>query len=197
MKPSEIGSKYNRLASWWNERHFNSEYGVKQVENALAFVTGGGTALDVGCGSGGRLIRLMQNKGLSVTGLDVSEEMVRLASINHPQETFLHQDIVSFTTEAKFNFIIAWDSLFHLPIEQHSPVLTKLCDLLAQGGVIIYTFGDAIGSSEDAWRGETLGYSSIGIQSNLQLLGENKVTCKHLELDQFPETHVYVIGVKA
>ncbi len=33
--------------------------------------------------------------------------------------------------------------VFHLPYDQHKPVLEKLCGLLARGGVLIYTLGNA------------------------------------------------------
>jgi SAM-dependent methyltransferase len=196
MEPQLLGTKYNKIAAWWNERHFDSEYGLKQVEKALSYATSSNHALDVGCGAGGRFVRLLQQKGFKVTGLDLSEEMIKLAQYNHPQERFLVQDICSFESAQKFDFILAWDSLFHLPLENQKPVLSKLCDLLLPNGTLIYTFGDDEGEHEDQWLGDTFEYSSIGINNNLKLLAENGVTCKHLELDQFPEKHVYIVATK-
>ena len=83
MKPSELGKKYDKIAQWWHEQHALSSYGVSQFERAVGFATGGEQALDVGCGAGGRFVRILQNSGFSVTGLDVSKEMVMLASKNH------------------------------------------------------------------------------------------------------------------
>jgi SAM-dependent methyltransferase len=196
MKPQLLGTKYNKVAAWWNERHFDSDYGLKQVKKALSYSNSANHALDVGCGAGGRFIKLLQKKGFKVTGLDVSSEMIKLARHNHPQENFLVQDICTFESEQKFDFILAWDSLFHLPFESQKPVLTKLCNLLSPSGTLIYTFGDAEGEHKDQWHGDTFEYSSLGIKNNVKLLYENGVTCKHLELDQFPEKHVYIIATK-
>ncbi|GAB5481471.1 MAG: hypothetical protein Pars92KO_12280 [Parasphingorhabdus sp.] len=196
MEPSVLGEKYDKIAQWWNDRHNSSSYGVEQFKRAIGFAPDGGSALDVGCGAGGRFIRILQSNGYKVTGLDVSKEMIRLASQNHPEEDFIHQDINSWETSKKFDFIVAWDSIFHLPLDMQKPVLTKLCQLLNENGVLIYTFGDGSGGGESEWCNDTFYYSTIGITENIRVLLDNGLSLMHMELDQYPETHVYVIAVK-
>ena len=196
MEASETGKKYNKIAQWWHDQHEQSSYGVHQVERALEFVSIAEKALDVGCGSGGRLVQLLENRGFTVTGLDVSSEMIKLASSNHPQHKFTHQDICTWETQEKFDFILAWDSIFHLPLLKQKTVLSKLCQLLTNGGVLIYTFGNDQGEHTNEWRKDTFYYSSIGINENVQLLIDNGLSIMHLELDQYPEKHAYVIATK-
>lgn len=196
MDPSLLGTKYDKIAKWWHDQHVDSSYGVRQFERAIAFSSSGVKALDVGCGAGGRFIRILQHKGYTFTGLDVSKEMVKLASANHPEHKFVQQDICTWETEEKFDFIFAWDSIFHLPLAMQKPVVTKLCNLLAKGGILIYTFGNAEGEHTDQWRNDTFYYSSIGINENIQILINNGLSILHLELDQYPEKHVYTIATK-
>ena len=196
MEPSELGIKYDKIAQWWHGQHHESSYGVSQLERAVGFLADGSKALDVGCGAGGRFVRILQNRGLSVTGLDVSAEMIKLASSNHPDHHFMQQDICSWETEERFDVILAWDSLFHLPLAMQQPVITKLCQLLAKGGVLIYTFGNAQGEHTDQWHNDTFYYSSIGVNENIQLLISSGLSILHLELDQYPERHVYTIATK-
>lgn len=196
MQPEETGSKYDKIAQWWDQRHQNSEYGVSQVKRALSYAKNGGMALDIGCGAGGRMVRLMEKSGFAVTGIDVSQEMIKLATEQHPQHCFLYQDICTWHTQQQFDFILAWDSLFHLPLAQQRPVITRLCALLAEGGTLIYTFGNTEGEHIDQWHNDTFGYSSIGINHNLKILMDNGVNPVHLELDQYPQTHVYLIASK-
>lgn len=196
MTPSELGKKYDRIAQWWHDQHRQSNYGVEQLERAIGFTSGGGTALDVGCGVGGRLVRILESHGFSITGLDVSREMIELAKHNHPQHTFIHQDICAWATAETFDFIVAWDSIFHLPLDTQKPVISKLCHLLASGGILIYTLGDTEGEHTDQWHDDTFYYSSIGINENVKLLLENGLSIVHLEFDQFPEKHVYTIAKK-
>lgn len=196
MEPSVLGTKYDKIAQWWHDRHLDSAYGVTQFEKAVDFASGGGKALDVGCGAGGRFIRILQNNSFTVTGLDVSKEMINLASKNHPEQRFLHQDICTWETDEKFDFIVAWDSIFHLPYEMQKPVVSQLCKLLAKNGILVYTFGNAQGEHTDQWHNDTFYYSSIGINENMQLLISNGLSVLHLELDQYPENHVYTIATK-
>lgn len=117
MEQASIGHQYDQIAAWWNVRHFASNYGVEQVKRALEFAPDGGKALDVGCGSGGRLIRLLEKADYEVHGIDASVEMVGLAKANHPNASFVHGDIREWDTDARFDFILAWDYLFHLPLD--------------------------------------------------------------------------------
>lgn len=193
MDPKKLGEKYDKIAVWWHQQHVDSQYGVQQISRALKFCRAGGEALDVGCGAGGRFIRLMNEKGLAVTGLDVSAEMIRLARQHHPDAVFHQADICDWQTSQTFDFIFAWDSIFHLPLNQQKPVITRLCQLLAPGGVLAYTFGDAVGEHTDRWHDDTFHYSSIGISANLAVIAEQGLTCRHLELDQWPQKHVFII----
>ncbi|MDC8831022.1 class I SAM-dependent methyltransferase [Alteromonas gilva] len=196
MEPSELGSKYDKIAQWWHEQHFESCYGVRQFEQAVALSAKAGKALDVGCGAGGRFVRILEQHGFTITGVDVSKNMVELAGKNHPEHKFIHHDICTWQTEERFDFIVAWDSIFHLPLTRQKTVVSKLCQLLTKGGILIYTFGNAQGEHRDHWCGDTFYYSSIGINNNLQLLIDNGLSVLHLELDQYPQTHVYTVACK-
>lgn len=197
MDPIETGQKYDQIASWWHKQHLDSDYGVEQLKRTLAFApSSGGKALDVGCGAGGRLITLLQDKCFSVLGIDVSSKMLELAKEQHPKARFIHQDIVSWESDETFDVIIAWDSLFHLPFHQHEPVITKICQHLRDEGVLMYTFGDAYGEHTDRWHEDTFYYSSIGINENITLLMRNGLTIQHMALDQHPANHVYVIACR-
>ena len=136
-QPPDIGQQYDAIAEWWHEYHQDSDYGVVALERALGFAAKGGRALDVGCGAGGRLIRRLETRGFHMTGIDASAKMIELARRNHRNGQFIQADISEWESRATFDFILAWDSLFHLPLNQQSPVLTKLCAMLADGGVSV------------------------------------------------------------
>jgi SAM-dependent methyltransferase len=196
MKPVELGQKYNKIAPIFQKEMEDSKYGLPQVKRAITYSNKSGTALDVGCGAGGRIIQELQNSGFAVLGLDVASSMIDLARATHPDIEFEVADICTWEATKLFDFIVAWDSLFHLPLDMQKPVLKKLAALLAPGGVIIYTFGDAVGEHIDTWHDNTFYYSSIGINQNLEVLIDNGLSVNHLEMDQYPEKHVYVIATK-
>ena len=193
---SAIGAQYDKIAKWWQDYHTSSNYGAAQLTRALKFAKPGGKALDVGCGSGGRLIKLLEDAGFKVTGLDASSQMIALAQANHSGADFVHADIQQWDSDQTFDFILAWDSLFHLPLAAQRPVLEKLCGLLSKGGVMLHSFGDDIGEHTDVWKGQTFAYSSIGIAANIDILNRSDLYVRHLELDQYPEKHAFIISQK-
>ncbi len=199
MKPSELGQKYDKIAAWWDRKLAASDYGTAMLKRAIDYRGDSRDnrsmrALDVGCGSGGRLVSILDDRSFSITGLDVSQKMVALARQHHPEHTFLHQDVCTWYSDQRFDLILAWDSIFHLPLDQQKPVLNKLCDHLVQGGVLIYTLGDTQGEHTDRWREDTFYYSSIGVNENIQLLLNSGLQMRHLELDQYPERHACIIA---
>jgi len=208
MDPNVISQKYNKVADWWNERHLHSEYGMKQIRRAISYCDTKRMALDVGCGTGGRIVRELEKNGFEVEGFDVSQRMVELARSNHPQFIFEVDDITKSKRNGLYDLIIAWDSTFHLPETSQSIAVNNMCSMLEVGGVLIYTFGDFEGDFEDNsfsdgqggqygnLEDDAFGYGSLGITKNLELLVANGCKVMHLELDQYPDKHAYVVAKK-
>lgn len=193
MSPKELGAKYDKVAGWWQQQMQGSSYGLAQLQRAISYCHKKEKALDVGCGSGGRMINLLLKAGFSVMGIDVSAEMLKLARQNHPEVHFQKADICDWQSDQTYDLILAWDSIFHLPLEKHAEVTGRLCGMLEENGILLYTFGDAMGEHLSRWQGDDFYYSSIGISKNLQVIMESDCECRHLELDQYPQKHVIMI----
>lgn len=191
-----IGEQYDKIAQWWHDYHLESDYGLKQIDKAISYSKGGGSALDVGCGSGGRIVKKLEDHGFNVTGVDAAPRMIEMAKANHTSAQFFLADICTWDSNEKYDLIVAWDSIFHLPLSMHSQVLSKLCGLLKQNGILIYTFGDDHGEHESDWHNDKFYYSSIGIEGNLKVIMKNNCEVRHLELDQYPDKHVFIIVKK-
>ncbi len=198
MHPKDTSTRYDRIAQWWQTQHQNSLYGIAQLERAIKFTPKKHLALDVGCGSSGRFIKILSEHGFQVEGLDISEEMINLAKQLHPDITFHREDICCWTPLKPYSFIVAWDSTFHLPLDRQEPVTKKLCDALEPDGVLMFTCGGGHGHGEvsGTFQGQDFEYSTLGVNAFLEILAEQQCTCLHLEYDQYPENHVYIIAQK-
>jgi SAM-dependent methyltransferase len=198
MNPIQIGQSYDRLADQWNSDEFNRSNGIEQHKRAIAFVNEHRNALDVGCGSSGRFIDLLIDSGFHVEGIDVSEQMIALARQRHPDVLFYHEDFRIWDFPRKYDFITAWDSLWHLPLDDQEPALRKMCNGLTKGGVLVFTTGGLDGPDEktDSAMGPPMYYSALGIPRTLELVAQSGCVCKHLEYDQHPELHLFIIAQK-
>jgi SAM-dependent methyltransferase len=196
MKPEETGSHYDRIALWWQRQHVDSIYGITALERAIKFVENRSSALDVGCGSSGRFIEVFMKNGFTPAGIDISPEMISLARQRHPNVTFYAADICTWEFPQKYDLISAWDSTFHLPLGQQKPVLKKMCDGLNPKGMVLFTCGGGMDPQEisGGFQGEEFDYSTLGVNEFLRLISEFGCSCKHLEYDQYPENHVYIIA---
>lgn len=198
MDPSDIGKAYNQITHLWETDEFNGSNGIEQHERAIAFLNSRGPALDVGCGCSGRFIDLLLSKGFEPEGIDVSPEMVRLARKKNPDINIHQEDICKWEITKKYDFITAWDSIWHVPLDQQELVITKLISSLNSNGVLIFTCGGTDKRSElkDDFMGPEVYYSTLGMNAYLNLFSSLGCICRHLEYDQYPELHTYFIVQK-
>jgi 2-polyprenyl-3-methyl-5-hydroxy-6-metoxy-1,4-benzoquinol methylase len=199
MTPDEVGRSYDELAEHWASHKFPRENGIAQHERAVAFVKTRRRALDIGCGSSGRIVDFMLAHGFAVEGVDVSQRMIEWAKRAHPDVVFHHADIREWHPSGSYDFISAWDSVWHVPLADQEPTLMKILSALAPGGVLIFTTGGLDEPSEkvDSAMGPPIYYSLLGIPRTLAVLNEAGCVLRHLEYDQYPELHVYLIAQRS
>jgi len=103
MTPQETAQNYDKLAVHWNSEKFNRANGIEQHQRALQFLKQRRRAIDIGCGSSGRLIEPLVAEGFETEGLDISAGMLRLVKARHAEQTFHHADICEweFDTSCK------------------------------------------------------------------------------------------------
>ena len=197
MHPSAIAAAYDLLAERWLDDRFNPSNGIEQHCRALAFLPEGaeGWALNVGCGCNTRFNTLMRERQLQIEGIDISERMVALARAADPAVTVHHADAVTWQPGRNYRFISAWDSIWHVRLEQQALVLGKLMGALEPGGVLIFSTGglDSPAEHVDSAMGPAVYYGSLGIPGLLEVIREAGCICRHLEFDQHPEKHLCII----
>lgn len=196
MKPTDLGKAYDKIASWWSDELQKSSRGIMYINRAIGLCAERKTALDVGCGTGGRIVTALLNAGFDVTGIDVSQAMLRIAKKNHPRCKFVLADICSWEPSGAFDIITAWDSLIHIPHQLQRDVTRKLCASLADRGVILMTVGGTDGEVMGTMQGETFYHSSLNWDEYISVMKAAGCRCILLESDQFPEEHVVIIGMK-
>lgn len=99
--------------------------------------------LDVGSGIGGAAFHLAKQHGASVTGIDLSPEMVAIAQERALQAEFdgrvrfLLADILESPTGQTFDIVWSRDALMHLPDKPR--LFARLYELTAPGGQLVIT----------------------------------------------------------
>jgi trans-aconitate methyltransferase len=124
--------------------------------------------------------------------------MIRLARERHPTVSFHHADIRTWETARRYDFITAWDSIWHVPLADQIPVIAKLCGFLEPGGVLLFTAGglEEPSAVRDDPMGVPMYHATAGIPYILKTLNDAGCACRHLEYDQWPERHVVIVAQK-
>ncbi len=198
MQAPSTAAAYDLLADRWQDGSFDAANGIGQHERALAFLAaeGGGWALNVGCGCNTRFNPLLRGRGLQAEGVDISARMIDLARAADPEVSLHHADVVAWTPPRSYRFISAWDSIWHVRLDEQAALMRKLMAALEPGGVFIFSAGglDEADEHVDAAMGPAVYYATLGIPGLLALIGEAGCVCRHLEFDQYPEKHLLVIA---
>jgi predicted TPR repeat methyltransferase len=201
MDHAATASAYDHIADRWLNDRFNQTNGMRQHERALGFLQRGaeGWALNVGCGCNTRFNAMMRDDGMEIEGIDISERMIALARKADPAVLLHHADMCDWQPRRKYRFISAWDSVWHVRLEEQRPLMLKLMQALEAGGVFIFTAGglDTEDTHADAAMGPEVYYSTLGIPGLLAVILEAGCIVRHLEFDQYPEKHLYIVVQRA
>jgi ubiquinone/menaquinone biosynthesis C-methylase UbiE len=97
----------------------------------------GSRVLDLGCGPG-QVAGFLTRRGLQVTGLDLSPEMLVLGSRRAPDATFVGGDMrwLPFRSQS-FRTVVAYYSLHHLPRHELPLALKEIHRVLAADGRLV------------------------------------------------------------
>lgn len=200
MKPQDVGRSYNEIAEHWASDKFPAGNGVAQHHKALSFCVNHGSnkgfALDVGCGGNPRIPALLSESGFTTIGVGVSDRMLTMARAHGLYTSCVHADIVCWTPPRQYDFISAWDSIWHVPLTHQETLMRKLVGTLAPEGVLIFTMGGLPAAEEktDTAMGPEMYYATLGVSRMLALLAEEGTFVRHFEFDQYPEPHAFVIA---
>ncbi|RJR31404.1 class I SAM-dependent methyltransferase [Candidatus Parcubacteria bacterium] len=97
------------------------------------------SVLDLGCGEG-RILPLLKNMKIRYLGIDNCSVLIRKAQGRFPAVNFKAADITSFKLNEKFDVILSFAVLHHIPSEDlRLKVLENVKNHLKPGGIVLMT----------------------------------------------------------
>lgn len=126
---------YDQTAEEYSTEHSDIN-DVKSLLDRFIRNVPGKKILDVGCGPG-RDAKYLSEKGLRVTGIDLSKNLLSIAAKKAPKAEFLQMDMADLNfTENAFEGIWACASFLHVPKKEAGRVLEGFNRVLKPGGLI-------------------------------------------------------------
>jgi SAM-dependent methyltransferase len=198
-----VASGYDRIAERYADWSPATPSGpkTKYLNVALRLVPSGGTALDLGCGTGQHLTRHLA-RHYRVTGVDISPRSVALAREQVPDAVFVVADMATLDLAPEsFDLITAFYSLIHVPRTEHRALLGRIRSWLRPGGVLIATMAAGAGGEgiDGDWLGTPMYWSNWDAHTNRRLISAAGLDLleaaeeTELEGDE-PITHLWVVA---
>lgn len=192
---------YERIAHAWRTARIGGATEFEEgrlLDRALIPLDEGARILDVGCGSGEPITKHLADRGFRVVGLDGSAKMIELARNAVPMAEFIQGDIRESAPEGRFDAIVAWDVVFHIPRGEHHDIFARFHSWLRPGGRLLVSLG---GSGDDALASEMLGetfhYSAYEPAVAVRIIEESGFHVEHWEFDDTSSRgHIAVIATR-
>ncbi len=118
-------------------------------EMFCSMLSKGAKVLDLGCGPGIPVTKILVDRGFSVVALDFSKSMISLVKENVPAAEPVHMSITEIDYENEFEGIVASYSLLCLNPEQFNETIRKISAALKRGGVFFLALNEPDGPVPD------------------------------------------------
>lgn len=141
MENKDIINFFNKLAPDWDKDNNKSLDKVNTILD-YANIKEGMDVLDVGCGTGILVEDYKTRKVNSITGLDISDEMIKLAKQKYPDVKFVCGHALEFDDGNKYDAIVMYNCFPH--ITDKDETIKHQVSLLKDKGRIEIAFSGSI-----------------------------------------------------
>ena len=181
---------YNQNAKAYADKFMCHEPYTKQAKAFAELLRSGVSVLDIGCGPGNVAKQLLSAKSLQITGIDLSDEMVKLASANVPSGRFYCQDIrqAEYVT-GSFDAVVLSFSIVNLKDAQADELLRKAISWTKKNGYLFVSFmaGKVAGFEQTSFSRQPIFFNYFDHGRIAKLLSEHGMEIIHSEQQDYHE----------
>lgn len=139
MNKQDVIHFFDHLASHWDADMIRSDEIIDIILNNTG-VTAGVSVLDVACGTGVLFPDYLKREVGSITAIDISPEMAKIAAGKHPGKVeVLCGDVETTDFGKKFDCIVVYNAFPHFPDPEN--LIRVLSGLLNPGGTLTVAHG--------------------------------------------------------
>lgn len=138
MNKQDVKAYFDRCAPQWDADMVRNEAVIETILDNGG-IREGVHVLDVACGTGVLFADYLRRKVATVTAIDISPEMVRIARSKFPRIKVLCGDVEDTVFDRKFDAIMVYNAFPHFPDPAH--LIAVLSGLLQPGGRLSVAHG--------------------------------------------------------
>lgn len=138
MEKKDIVEFFDRCAPGWDDDMIRNEVIITTILDNGG-IKGGMDVLDVACGTGVLFPDYLKRGVASVTGIDISPEMAKIAAAKFPEVTVVCGDVEQTDFDRKFDAIMVYNAFPHFP--DPAGLIKVLAGLVKPGGRLSVAHG--------------------------------------------------------
>lgn len=138
MNKKDVIAFFDRLAPQWDADMVRHDHIISKILDN-AGIREGIHVLDVACGTGVLFPDYLQRKVASITGIDISPEMAKIAKEKFPEVKVICGDVETTEFSKKFDAIMVYNAFPHFPDPAH--LIKVLAGLVKPGGKLSVAHG--------------------------------------------------------
>lgn len=131
MEKQQIADFFDRCAPWWDSDMIRNEPIISAILDNCG-VQSGQHILDVACGTGVLFPDYFKRGAASVTGIDISPEMAKIAAGKFPNATVICGDVETAKFDRQFDTVMVYNAFPHFP--DPAKLIEVLAGLVKPGG---------------------------------------------------------------
>ena len=161
---SDLQASYDRVAEHYATEFFEElklkPFDCQLLDDFAESVrddSGNGAVCELGCGPG-QVARYLKDRGVNMRGIDLSSEMVRVATRLNADIPFQQGDMLALNLEDdSLAAIVLFYSIIHIKREDVTGALKEMNRVLTPAGRLFLAFHSGEGElHRDEWYGETV-----------------------------------------
>lgn len=140
IKKQDVSQFFDRCAPTWDAEMVRSDEKINLILDN-AGVGEGSRVLDVACGTGVLIPDYLKRKVRSVTGVDLSPEMIKIARSKFSQDNvcFICGDVEETDVGRDYDAVVVYNAFPHFPDPES--LIAHLSGLLREGGILTVAHG--------------------------------------------------------
>lgn len=177
MEKKTIADFFDRCAPWWDDDMIRNEVIIETILDN-AGINSGMDVLDVACGTGVLFPDYLARNVGTLTAVDISSQMVKIAREKFPQEhvRVLCGDVELMEFDRKFDHVMVYNAFPHFP--EPARLIGHLAGLLKEGGTLTVAHGMSRAAIDHHHEG-TASKVSVGLMDEHALAA---IFRRHLQL---------------
>ena len=174
-QPSELESSYDRVARHYAAEYFDElsrkPFDRELLDRFAESISGAGEVCEIGCGPG-QIARYLKDRGVRISGIDLSEKMVDAARSANADISFARGDMLALDfPDNSLSGIVSFYAIIHLKRTDVTRALKEMFRVLEPAAQLLVSFHGGEGDlHRDEWYGEPVSID-VTLMTHEEMLG--------------------------